>query len=136
MVSPAVLVLTHDAEDFLPWLQELVGAGVDFAFDNTGNKESIETAFACLKKRGQCAIAAGFGVEIKLNAMEILLGKKIGGVTEGESVPRIFIPQMIELYRQGRFPFDRLITPYEFKDINEAIEDSKSGKVVKPVLKF
>lgn len=31
MESPAVLVLTHDAEDFLPWLQELVGAGVDFA---------------------------------------------------------------------------------------------------------
>jgi aryl-alcohol dehydrogenase len=43
---------------------------------------------------------------------------------------------MIEFYRQGRFPFDRLISFYDFKDINEAIEASKSGEVVKPVLKF
>jgi len=128
--------INPEKENAVDRIREITGTGVDYAFDNTGNGKVIEAAFACLTKRGQCAIAAGFGVEITLNAMEILRGKRIGGVTEGESVPRVFIPQLIELYRQGRFPFDRLITPYEFKDINEAIEDSKSGKVVKPVLKF
>jgi len=31
MDPPAVLILTHDAEEYLPWLQELVAAGVDLA---------------------------------------------------------------------------------------------------------
>ncbi len=34
----------------------------------------------------------------------------------------------------GELDLDRLITPYPFDQINEAIEDSASGKVVKPVL--
>jgi aryl-alcohol dehydrogenase len=38
------------------------------------------------------------------------------------------------MYRQGRFPFDRLITRYSFDDINQAIHDSETGKVIKPVV--
>jgi len=117
-------------------IRDITGGGVDFAFDNTGNAKVIQDAFASLKMRGHCGLAAGFGVELKLNAFEILLGKKITGVIEGESIPRLFIPQMIELYRQGRFPFDRLITAYDFEDINGAIRASKKGDVVKPVLMF
>jgi aryl-alcohol dehydrogenase len=128
--------INPERENVVDRIRDITGSGVDFAFDNTGVGEVIQEAFTCLKKRGQCAIAAGFGVDLKLSAFEILLGKKIQGVTEGESVPRVFIPQMIELYRQGRFPFDRLMTYYDFKDINKAIEASKSGEVVKPVLRF
>jgi len=128
--------INPEMENVVDRIKDITGGGVDFAFDNTGVGEVIEEAFTCLKQRGQCAIAAGFGVDLKLSAFDILLGKKIEGVTEGESVPRVFIPQLIELYRQGRFPFDRLLTFYDFKDINKAIEASKSGEVVKPVLKF
>ncbi len=117
-------------------IRDITGGGVDFAFDNTGTAKVIEEAFECLNTRGLCAIAAAFGVDITLSGWDILLGKRIRGVIEGESVPRVFIPQLIELYREGRFPFDRLMTFYDFKDINSAIEASKSGEVVKPVLKF
>jgi aryl-alcohol dehydrogenase len=128
--------INSQRENAVDRIREITGGGVDFAFDNTGVAEVIQEAFTSLKQRGQCAIAAGFGVDLKLSAFDILCGKKIGGVPWGESVPRVFIPQMIEFYRQGRFPFDRLISFYDFKDINEAIEASKSGEVVKPVLKF
>ena len=128
--------INPEKENVVDRIRDITGGGVDFAFDNTGNREVIQEAFTCLNKRGQCAIAAGFGVELKLSGWEILLGKSIRGVTEGESIPRRFIPQMIELYGQGRFPFDRLLTFYDFKDINKAIEASKSGEVVKPVLRF
>jgi aryl-alcohol dehydrogenase len=43
---------------------------------------------------------------------------------------------LIKLYRQGQFPFDKLITFFDFADINEAIAAMKSGQVIKPVLRF
>jgi aryl-alcohol dehydrogenase len=39
----------------------------------------------------------------------MILGKGIRGILEGESVPDIFIPQLIELNAQGRFPFEKLM---------------------------
>ena len=50
------------------------------------------------------------------------------------SVP--FRDRLIEFYRQGRFPFDRLIKHYDFADINQAISDSETGKTIKPVLRI
>ena len=48
----------------------------------------------------------------------------------------MFIPVLIELFMQGRFPFDRLVTFYPFDRINDALHDSEAGKVVKPVLRM
>jgi aryl-alcohol dehydrogenase len=50
------------------------------------------------------------------------------------SAPRLFIPRLIDLYRRGRFPFDRLIRTYPFEEINRAAEDSEKGVTVKPVV--
>ena len=55
-------------------------------------------------------------------------------ILAGSAVPRVFLPQMIDWYRQGRFPYDRLITTFDFADINVAFEESRSGRAIKPVL--
>jgi len=34
----------------------------------------------------------------------------------------VLIPELIELYRQGRFPFDKLVKFYPFDQINEAVQ--------------
>jgi aryl-alcohol dehydrogenase len=34
----------------------------------------------------------------------------------------------------GKFPFNQLLTFYEFDELDRAIQDVASGKVVKPVL--
>ena len=44
--------------------------------------------------------------------------------------------RLIELYRQGRFPFDKLAKFYPFDQINEAVRDSESGVTLKPILTF
>jgi aryl-alcohol dehydrogenase len=62
-------------------------------------------------------------------------GKAIRGIIQGDSVPELFIPQLIELHRQGRFPFDRLIKFYTLDEINQAAADSESGATIKPVLR-
>jgi aryl-alcohol dehydrogenase len=63
-------------------------------------------------------------------------GRKVRGIVEGDSAPDIFIPQLIELQKQGRFPYDRLLKLYDMEDINQAIFDSESGMVVKPVVRM
>jgi aryl-alcohol dehydrogenase len=51
-------------------------------------------------------------------------------------VPEIFIPQLIELWRAGKLPVQRLVRAYELDEINEAVHDAEAGTVVKPVLRM
>ena len=64
-----------------------------------------------------------------------MFGRSLRGIIEGDSVPDVFIPRLIELYKQGRFPFDKLVTFYKLEDINKAVEDTEQGKVIKAVLR-
>jgi aryl-alcohol dehydrogenase len=63
-------------------------------------------------------------------------GRKVRGIVEGDSAPDIFIPQLIELQKQGRFPYDRMLKFYDMENINQAIADSESGAAVKPVVRM
>ena len=48
----------------------------------------------------------------------------------------VFVPHLLELYMQGRFPFDRLVQFYDFDQINQAAADTESGATVKPILRI
>jgi aryl-alcohol dehydrogenase len=65
----------------------------------------------------------------------LLGGRTVRGIAQGDSIPQVFIPKLIEMYQAGRFPFDRLIRLYDFDQINDAVADVRSGSVVKPVLR-
>jgi len=114
-------------------------AGVDYAVEASGIKEVAEQAFSILANRGTLAIVGAPPMEttyaFDANDM-ILSGRKVIGVVEGDSVVKVYIPRLIELYQQGRFPFDKLIKFYKFKDINKAVKDMHDGKVIKPVLEM
>ncbi|MFU4699477.1 NAD(P)-dependent alcohol dehydrogenase, partial [Pseudomonas aeruginosa] len=58
------------------------------------------------------------------------------GIVEGDSVPQKFIPELVSLYLQGRFPFDKLVKFYSFEDINQAAEDSEKGITLKPIIRI
>lgn len=80
------------------------------------------------------------GTEASLDVNHILNGgRTLRGIVEGDAVPKKFIPELLELYYQGKFPFDELVTFYEFNEINEinrAVADVDSGECVKPVLRM
>jgi aryl-alcohol dehydrogenase len=65
----------------------------------------------------------------------MLNGRTLRGVMEGDSDPHTFIPQLINLWRKGRFPFDKLVKFYPFEEINQAVTDSEQGRVLKPILR-
>lgn len=56
------------------------------------------------------------------------------GIIEGDSDPDVFIPQLMALYLEGRFPFGRLVKTYPLAEINRAVAEQKQGLCVKPVL--
>ncbi|MEY2570073.1 MAG: aryl-alcohol dehydrogenase, partial [Acidimicrobiaceae bacterium] len=63
-----------------------------------------------------------------------LVGKTVSGILEGGAIPQGLSPHLISLWRDGLFPFDRLIKTYPLADITLAEKASLSGDVVKPVL--
>ena len=92
-----------------------------------------------MKRGGKCGIVASTGNEIiGIKMRDAVMGesKSLIGIVQGDSIPWLFIPKMIEFYKKGLFPFDKLIKYYDFEDINKAAEDAHSGVTIKPVLKM
>jgi aryl-alcohol dehydrogenase len=116
----------------------ITGSGADYAVESTGVPAVVRQAIDCIDFAGKCALlgSSPIGTEASFSMNEFLTGKTVIGVIEGEAIPQIFIPQLIELYKQGKFPFDKLIKFYDAKDINKAVEDSEKGVTLKPVIRF
>ena len=120
-------------------IREIMGGeGTDYALECTGNpvvfRQAVESTAANRGQTGLIGLSAA-GTEVTLDMNSILFGRRIRGIIEGDSVSKYFIPQMIEYYKQGRFPIDRLITYYPMSEINEAVADVLSGKVLKAVIR-
>jgi aryl-alcohol dehydrogenase len=118
-------------------IRNLTGGGIEFTLECTGIPKVFRQAVDSLMMGGTCGLigVAPVGVEASLEMQVILDGRTIKGIVEGDCIPEIFIPQLIKFYKQGRFPFDRLIKFYTLEQINEAAEDSEKGKTLKAVLR-
>ena len=118
-------------------INEIARRGVDHSLETSANEQAFNDAIACLAMGGACALVTvpHLGEPFAF-APRTLIAREatLKGVLEGSSVPDVFIPELIRLYTAGKFPIDRLITTYPFAEINQAIEDSHTGKAIKPVL--
>jgi aryl-alcohol dehydrogenase len=112
------------------------GEGVQYSLECTGLPKVVRQAVDCLRLTGICGVigVAPLGTEIQLDMNGILFGRTVRGIIEGDSIPDMFIPQLIELWRQGRFPFDRLVRFYSLDQINDAVHASETGEVLKAIL--
>lgn len=113
------------------------GGGTHYAVESTGVPSVVRQCLNALRPLGQAAIV-GVTPEMNIDVHNDLMaeGKSMIGVIEGDSVPRVFIPKLIEFYKAGQFPFDKLVKFYGFDQINEAFEDSAKGTAIKPILKL
>ena len=129
-----------EVEDTVAVIREITnGRGTDYSMDTSAVPALILQALDCLKIRGTCAVVGSTGekiVPIQMQNSLMATGRTLMGVVEGDSVPKIFIPQLVELYKAGKFPFDKLIKEYKLEDINQAFEDSHKGIAIKPVIRF
>jgi aryl-alcohol dehydrogenase len=122
--------------DLLDQLVQVSSGGFVTALDTSGNTEVIRNAFKVLRQRGALALV---GVndpctEVTFPLVELMTGKRVYGTIEGDSVPRLFIPKLLRLWRAGLFPIERLCQVFPLRDISRAVEATRTGEVIKPVL--
>ena len=124
--------------DLLEQIRAITGGGLHYALDTTGNTRVIRTAVDALGPRGVCGIVGATRPddELKLDTINLMSASKtLRGIVEGDSVPDLFIPKLVALHAQGRFPFDRLVRFYAFDQIDQAFADSASGETIKPIVR-
>jgi aryl-alcohol dehydrogenase len=130
--------INSGSADLVEEVARITGSTVDFAFDCTGVIPVIEKAAETVGMLGTLVLIGGApaGAKFSLDHLGALWGKRVIGVLGGGGRSGQLITALIELYRQGRFPFDRLVRYYELDQVEEALADSASGKVVKPILRM
>lgn len=134
----ATSAIDPSAGELSAQLQETAGRGVDYIFDTSGLPEVINAAIGAAAQQatvGLVGVPRDLSVALPLNiAGAMQRGLRVMGIVEGDSVPQEFIPELLEYHRQGKFPFDQLITTYPLTDINAAIEAQKRGEATKIIL--
>ncbi|MDL2280907.1 NAD(P)-dependent alcohol dehydrogenase [Selenomonadales bacterium OttesenSCG-928-I06] len=126
-------------ESVVAKIKEITKGGADYSIETTAVPDVINQALYCLKLMGTCVLLGSTGekiVPIKTQYAIMGPGKTLAGVIEGNSIPKLFIPKLIDLYKRGMFPIDKLIKEYKFEDINQAVIDSHKGIAIKPIIRF
>jgi aryl-alcohol dehydrogenase len=118
-------------------VRELTGGpGVDFSVESTGVPEVMSQAVAALAPLGSAAILgiAPDGADLRTNAFALLEGRTVTGSIVGHQAPAVLVPRVLALHEKGLFPLEAMISTYQLDDINKAVDDVRSGAVVKAVL--
>lgn len=121
--------------DIVAEIKRITGGGTDYSIDTSGVPDFVKKALASCRFMGTCVILGATG-DVTFNIQQELMGeaKSLIGIVEGDAIPKLFIPKLIEYYKDGRFPFDRLLKFYPFEEINRAFKESHEGKCIKAVM--
>ncbi len=116
------------------------GRGADYVFVTVGRGEAVEQGLACVR-RGGTLVVVGMppsGASFRVEAVDLahndvrILGSKMGSARLATA-----IPNLVDLYEQGRLELDQLITErYPLDRINEALASSRGGAALRNVIVF
>jgi aryl-alcohol dehydrogenase len=133
----ATHVVDASSADVTEEIKRITGGGADFAIETTGVPAVLRSAFDGLAPTGEVGVIGapppGADVAFDMNSF-LAFGRVVRGIVEGDSVPELFIPTLIDLWQRGRFPVERMMVFYDFDRINEAVHDAEEGTTIKPVL--
>jgi aryl-alcohol dehydrogenase len=125
------------AGDAAEAVRAILPEGVDFSLNTTAIPAVFDAAVKVLGMMG----TAGF-VTAPPTAWTTMLqpllagGRSVRGIINGSAAPQVAIPMLLDHWRQGRFPVDRLVRNYPFDRIAEAFDDCHHGIAIKPVLQM
>jgi len=126
----ATHTINNRGQDIASRIVKITGGGVSYVVETTGNPRMHRVAVEVLRPHGVVALLTGE------SGADLPEGRKTLGIIQGDAVPQHFIPKLINLYRAGEFPFDRLLKFYDFNEINRAMADARRGRAIKPVLRI
>jgi aryl-alcohol dehydrogenase len=134
---------THGLDAAHPHLVDEVrrlagGRGARFSLEAAGFPESLRAAVDVLGPRGIACLtgSAREGVDVPIEMRFLRRGRTVKGCVQGESRVQTFLPELVERYRAGELPVERLVRHYAFEEINEAVTDLLAGRTIKAVLRI
>jgi aryl-alcohol dehydrogenase len=112
--------------------------GVRYSLDTSAQPAVLREAIEALTPGGTCVLlgSAPPGTDVAIEMPFLQQGRTVRGVVQGESLPKEFIPRLVDLIVAGKFPIQKMIKFYDLADINMAAQESSSGIAIKPVLRM
>ncbi|MFC5856118.1 NAD(P)-dependent alcohol dehydrogenase [Streptomyces chlorus] len=124
-------------EDLTGALRTIEERGLEYVLDTSGRAENLDAGVGALAHLGQFGFVAFHeGAGAVIDAGRLSVGQSLRGIVQGDAVSSLLINELAQLYRAGRFPIDRLLSFYDFSEINTAFEDAGSGRATKAILRF
>lgn len=137
----ATHVFKADDKDLIKKIQALTdNKGVDYAVEAGGLVKTIEMGFDLIRRGGGELIFASHpkaGDKIALDPFELICGKAIRGTWGGGSKPDRDIPLLDKMYSEGKLRLEPLLSHrYALEEINQALSDLESRKIVRALLEI
>jgi aryl-alcohol dehydrogenase len=133
----ATHVVDASGRDPVEAVVSATAGGADFVVQAAPSTKLLEVAIEAAGPGGVVAVV-GAGSHLETAAVHPIAlvngPKTLRGVKGGEGVPEIFVPYLVEEWRRGRLPIERLVRTFDFDAINEAERAMEDGSVLKPVL--
>tara|TARA_B100001063_G_C16776292_1_gene565709 strand:- start:2660 stop:3694 length:1035 start_codon:yes stop_codon:yes gene_type:complete len=120
-------------------LKDYYSKKIDLCLENSGNSKSIEFCFSMIKDNGKVIFSSHPPEKnkIKIDPHELIKGKKIFGTWGGNCKPDKDIARFSKVFiKNRRFVKQTKSNIYKFDRINDAINDFKKGKILRPIIKF
>jgi aryl-alcohol dehydrogenase len=131
----ATAALDAGSDEVPAQVRQLLPQGADFALNTTVVPQVYEWSVQVLAMRGVAAFVSVPPLAVHIPLQTLLSGaRSLRGIINGDAVPQRTIPLLIDHWRRGRFPMDRLITAFGFEAIADAFAAIHQGTVIKPVL--
>jgi Zn-dependent alcohol dehydrogenase len=135
----ATEVLVAD-DDAAGRVAELTDGGVDYAVEASGTLDGFELATELVRRGGTVTTLGlpGPGVSYDLQLAPLVVASgTVSGSYLGSCVAQRDVPRFIDLYRDGRFPVDELVSHHlGLDDINVALDRLADGEALRQVIEF
>jgi alcohol dehydrogenase len=124
-------------EDVVTAVRDLVPGGVRHAFEAVGSARALTDAWN-VTRRGGTTVAIGLAhpsEELRIPAVQLVgEARTLTGSYLGGAVPQRDLPTMVELWRAGRLPVEKLhSSSLELEDVNLALDLLAEGRTVRQV---
>lgn len=117
----------------------MTAGGVDHAIEAVGRAETVQAAFAMLR-RGSAAMVAGMmppGVKVEIEGFRLIEERRLQGSNMGSNRFPSDIPRYIDLYMQGRLNLDDLVARHLTLDaMDEAFAALRTGETARSIIMF
>ena len=135
----ATHAINASVDDPVQAIWDITGEGADYAFDTVGARQAAESIVPSVRGGGPgVSNVGGMAVLVGNPEPEIIIKpawfvghqRRLAG-SHGAVDPRTELQYFLDLYREGSFPLDKLVTTrYPLEQVNEAVDALARGEIL------